>query len=682
MTNSSNQRDSLFSAVGRARRPFVLAALFLVYLVLTLFLPVLNYEFVDLDTPAQLLDNPAVHGLAWKNVTAILAGEGTTSSYYPVRSLTYALDYTIWGLNPMGFKLTNVLVHLANGLLLFRLVLRLFRRSADTLLPKSWFDASIAGFAAGIFAIHPVVVEPVAWVPGREELLMVFWTLGCFHCYLTARKRGTALGDGNRSALPWYVAATACCLFACLSNAVGAVIPLLITAWDGLTLGRRGWKRILCGTAALWLIGCLVIAKKQAVEQHDLVREMQAKQVEQIAELIEELGYGDDMSVGELPGWSQTRLMLVLNLYWKNVVSLAWPSKLAISYETVTPRVQGILLGLAALAVTLLAMWMLRKRKTALFGFLWFGLALGPASQIMTHHIHRADRFLYLPLVGLAIVIAMSLRPLSRFLGHRAMVFGGVAVGLATLLALYATSARQVRTWRNTITTWENSVRIGPKNFLAQRILADKLAKAGDYERAYRHFEEALKINAYNIQALNQFAGHLATNDDESQRDYELAIRLASWACELSQRNDPESVHTLAVVYNNYAVHLGAKGENQQAIDFYAKAIETDPGYAAPLFNLALLRNKCSDAAYRRPEEAVRLAERACRLAADPSGNELMILAMAYAQTGQADRAVATVERALTAAEASGDVTLAGTLRERLELFRGQATTVAPGPVP
>ena len=117
--------------------------------------------------------------------------------------------------------------------------------------------------------------------------------------------------------------------------------------------------------------------------------------------------------------------------------------------------------------------------------------------------------------------------------------------------------------------------------------------KEGNYEQAFQQFAAAITINASNVQALNRFAAYLATCHDTTQRDYELAIRLASWAGELCHWNDADVVHTLAVAYNNFAIELGNRGEFARAIECYQKAIERDPHYAAPLFNLALLRTAC-----------------------------------------------------------------------------------------
>ena len=112
-----------------------------------------------------------------------------------------------------------------------------------------------ATFSAGLFAVHPVVVEPVTWVAGREELLMTLGTLGCVHFHLTAR-RLERRGRQNPRAMACFFSAALCCAAACLSNAVAAVIPLLIVAWDVLTLtGPKLW-RIVGGTSALWSGAC------------------------------------------------------------------------------------------------------------------------------------------------------------------------------------------------------------------------------------------------------------------------------------------------------------------------------------------------------------------------------------------------------------------------------------------
>jgi hypothetical protein len=190
----SGAQGPVFQQPRPTRRALLLAALALACLVVAVFWPVVGFEFVDYDVSMQVVDNPHIRGLTWENLKHILTSPCVTS-YYPVRTLSFALDYQLWGLSAGGFKLTGGLLHLASVLLVFWLVLRLYGHPAAAVeSPQPRYELWLAAFSAGIFAVHPLVVEPVVWVAGREEPLM---TLGCLHFHLTARRldddRSTAL---------------------------------------------------------------------------------------------------------------------------------------------------------------------------------------------------------------------------------------------------------------------------------------------------------------------------------------------------------------------------------------------------------------------------------------------------------------------------------------------------------
>lgn len=628
----------------------LLAACALAYLVCVVFSPIVigGYEFVESEVILTVVQNPYIRGLTGENLKYIFTSRCITS-YYPIRTLTYAVDCQVWGLNPTGFKLTNGLIHLANVLLVFWLILRFVRSwsSADR-SPKAWWDVSVAALPAGIFAVHPVVVEPVVWVAGREELLMTLGALGCIHFHLTARRLGR---DGGR--LPWivacHVAAALCCAVACLSNAVAAVIPLLIVALDVLLPARpRLWK-IVCGGAPLWAIGILTLVLK---------------------------GPGHDPALtGQIGVFSAKRLMLVLNVYSQNIEALVWPRDLALFRGPLAPESfldRGVILGGIAVVLTCVLLWKLRRAKLALLGVLWFGLALGPTSQIMPHHVHRADRFLYLPLVGLAIALGVGLRPLGNALKSRLTVAGVIVMGVLCLFLLDALSAHQVQTWRNSVLVWEKCVSAAPNHYVPHRVLADSLARRGRLDRAIPHYEAALELEPSYVDALRNYASNLVTCEDERLRDDGLAIKLAERGCELTQWRDPGLRRILAMACTSRASTLKRAGRFQMAVQYYNTAVDANPYYEAALLNLSFLLATCNDDELRDPETAVRLAERACQLSEYRNPVNLGVLATAYAEAGRLEEAVTMAEKALQAARAAGDKGLTEELQRRLEDYRNR----------
>ncbi len=633
------------------RWPVLLALCLLICLVCGVFFPIVGYDFVNLDAYTQIANYPHIRDFSWENAKQIFTSRHI-SSYYPVRTLSFAVDHHLWGLNAGGFKLTNGLIHLANVFLVFWLILRTFRcPDASGASAMTWWDAAAAAFGAGIFAVHPLVVEPVTWVSGREELLMTLGALGSVHFHVTAR-RLEARGASATSRLACHAGTVLCCVAACLSNAVAAVIPLLITAWDLLMLTRPKGRRLLGATAPLWAIAAATIAIKKLGRSHH---------AEVIAEAFS-------------PEW----LMSISKLYWTNLKAIFWPQDLALSYEWVRPTGfldVEVVLGASAVVLTCVALWMLRRWPPALFGLLWFGLALGPTSQVLPHYVARADRFLYLPLVGLAILAAAGVKPLGRFLQRRGAIVAVPATGVLVLLLLGMVAGQQVQVWRSRIAVWENCLRQSPNNYMAHRFLGDEFTRVGEYDEAYVHYKESLRLNTENKRALSNFARMLLTRNDREQGDCDLALRLSQVACELTKWSDPEMLRTLAMAYNSQAVELTAGQQYERAIDCYQRAIETDPEYVDPLFNLALLLAMCDDERLRRPDEAVHLAQRACEMADSADANQWMILAAAYAQAGSSDSAIRTMEKAAQLAEDAGDLQHAGLLRGQLQMYRNQVST-------
>ncbi len=612
------------------QNPEFFASAFLVYLVCTAFYPILESDFLLIDVRDQVIENPHIQGLSPENLKHIFTSRSITS-YYPVRSLTYAIDHQIWGLNATGYKLTNGLLHLTNVLLLFWLLMRFLRHPVSPQrVDEKWWNTVVATFAAGIFALHPLTAEPVAWVAGREELLMVLGILGCFHFHLSAR---TAWAEAkSRRAMACHFGAAFFCVLACLSNAVAAVTPALLTAWDLLTLERPKFGKIVRGTLALWLVGTITIVVKLLGPEATITRQ-----------------------VSMTPAG---RLDVVLNVYWLNLKTFLWPADLAFRYPNLTPDgllSSGVVLGAAAICLTCLAFRVFRRQKLVIFGLLWCAVAMAPSAQIMPHHLHRADRLLYLPLAGLAIALAAGIIPARNALRNHAAVAAVIAAGVLGLVALNARCVRQVRAWRDDVSVCENSVRVSPDDGPTRCALADSLTAYGQFDRAVQAYREAMRLDPDSAMPMVNFGWLLATCPDEQFRDFHQAIELAERGCELDPDDNPAFRHSLTTVYCAYAEELTDRREFGQIAEYYRKALAVDPDCQRALLQLAELLAFHDDPQLRDPEEAVRLAERACQLSEGVDPANLMLLAQIYAEMNRFQEAADTAARALRMAQDVND---------------------------
>jgi tetratricopeptide (TPR) repeat protein len=187
-----------------------------------------------------------------------------------------------------------------------------------------------------------------------------------------------------------------------------------------------------------------------------------------------------------------------------------------------------------------------------------------------------------------------------------------------------------------------------------------------------------MRLRPDRVATLNRYARQLASCRDTELRDYDLAIRLATRACELTQWKNPTVRSTLAMAYGTFAESLAARGEFERAIENYRKALKANPEDVISLFDLALLLATCRDRELRDPGEAIRLAEQACELTehSDPVG--LMILAAAYAEAGQFETAITTIHKALRLAEAADNAPLVEELRYRLKRYQNGTAELEP----
>ncbi len=550
-------------------------ALVLAAAVWAVFWPVLGHGFVGYDEQGQIVENPLIRSLSPPALVRMFTQRSDTS-YYPVRLLSLAVDYAVWGLDPTGYHLTNLLLHTANALLLYGLVLRLLRRRRRPDSPDrasraggGVWPAVAAALGAGLFALHPVVVEPVVWTGAREEVLMVFGALVCVHLHLSGR-RLAARGGRTAGVVACHAGAVLGCVIACGSSAVGAAVPLIVTAWDLLARRRPRWWRLVAADAPLWAVGAATIVLKVT---------------EPVSASAAELRTG--LSISQ-------RLLVAVNLYPMNLRAVLWPDRLSTQYPWRVP--QGlldpwVLWGLAAIAGTVAAGVLLRRRRAGaalVAGLAWFVLGLAPSSQLVPHHIYRADRFLYLPLVGLAVLAGAGLERLRR----RVLRGAAAAAGVAVLSVWGVLAAGEVPVWRDSLSLFGRALEIDPTNTGAHYNLGVTYAGKKQYRKAIEHYKRALEVHPGYLAVLNNLGGVLL---DTGRPDQAVAY------LERAVRIDPS--------YLNARVNLGnaliAAGRDAEAAHHLRHALTLDPDDVQARHNLANLLAKHgqlgrAEAHYRR----------------------------------------------------------------------------------
>ena len=626
---------------GSFHWPVFLGAIFLVMLVAVVFFPVPGFQFIDYEVPGLVIRNPYVHSITYAHLRHIFTSPCPTG-YYPARTLWLAVDYQLWGPTPFGYKLTNLLIHLANVLAVFWLLLRL-KEPLGPAMPSvsTWHDVFPAALSAGLFAVHPVVVEPVAWVAGRGELSTALGTLACLHFHVTAR--GLRRRGGSSLAV-WgnHAGAAACCGIACLAGVAGVVVPVLVTLWDLLAPDRPRSGAIVRSTAVLWLIGAAFILLRMA-------------------------GPHGGPILGEAPLASADRLWLVLGTYWLNVKAIFWSGGSALILPPVELRgffdAHVVLGGLSA-GLTCLLMWVSKRQKAILLGLVWFLLTLGPVCQIIPQDVHLADRHLYLPLVGMAMAAVASVRYLREILDGRIATAGIVATAAAVLVVLSMAAAGQVRTWKSSITVFENCLKVAPDNALARWALSQQRdARATDSAASPRG-------DLDDPDALGHAAIRAATGDGRPMGDFGSAIPLARRACQLTQWNQPRYLHLLGAIYGKSAKSLADVGEFRRAASDYRIALEAKPDHLPALVQLATLLATSRDEELRNPPEAVHLARRARQLMNQPDAASLMVLAAIHAEAWEFDTAISFAEQGIELARQAGQDDLEQHLRRRLQFYQ------------
>jgi tetratricopeptide (TPR) repeat protein len=434
-----------------------------------------DYEFFQLDDKDYVTANEHVNtGLTSDNVRWALTSWDGSKYYQPATWISLQIDCQLFGLRPWGFRLTNILLHATNTVLLFWVL----RRMTGAL----WRSAMVAA----LFALHPLHVESVAWVTERKDVLSAFfWMLAV----------GTYTLYAERPSWPCYVLTLIAFALALLAKPIVVTLPFVLLLFDYWPLGR--WTRLpsrearAAGAAPtpryslLWLVA-------EKVPMFVLAAGISVLTV---------LGQENAMySLEALP--LEGRIINALVSYFEYVRQVFWPSDLAVFYpppeggwSTGRWVSAGLLLAVVTLVVTLLR----RRAPYCLVGWLWFlGMLVPNIGLVQAGMQARADRFTYLALIGLLVMLCWGIPDLlARWhQAHRFLPWFAAAV----LAGCAAFSWQQVGYWQNSITMWQHTLLVTSPNKQAHFALGLEFMARDQLSKAHEQFTAALKIDPnYNV---------------------------------------------------------------------------------------------------------------------------------------------------------------------------------------
>ncbi len=523
-------------AVARARGRWQLLLLLPLALIpLVSLWPLLQSDFVNYDDPEYVTSNLEVRqGLGWASLVRAFTMR-QVANWHPLTSLSHMADVWMFGLNPSGHHATNLLLHLANTLLLFLL----FRSLTGRAWPSAW--------VAALFAVHPAHVESVAWIAERKDLLCgAFWLATTWAYVSWVRRRGTGR----------YLAVLLLFAAGLMSKPMVVSLPLVLLLLDDWPLRRFGGE---AGLRALLRFSARAPAGP-ILEKVPLFLMAAASSI--VTFLVQRAG-GAVQSLEVFSPWARVGNALVAYVRYLRI--FFWPANLAVFYphpgSLPLAEVLGAALLLAALTAGTVA-WR-RKAPYLLVGWCWFLITLLPVIGLVQVGVQAlADRYTYIPYIGPLVAVVWGASDLASRWRPLALTLRAAACGV--LLVLSLTARAQARHWKNSETLYLHAIAVTKDNAVAQNNLGDYYNDKGRPTEALPHLWEAIRLNPkkseyyVNVGRSLMILGRIG----EAQQQFTQALRLS-----------PDN----ATALNNMARSRFLQGDVSDAITLYQAAVASAP---------------------------------------------------------------------------------------------------------
>jgi protein O-mannosyl-transferase len=692
----------------------VLICLLLAGITLGLYWPLTTHDFVSYDDGIYITENPHVNtGLNWPNI-AWAFQTGYAGNWHPLTWISHLVDVQWFGLRPGWHHLVNILFHSANTVLLFLLLNRM--------TGAIWRSA----FVAALFGWHPLHVESVAWASERKDVLSAFFfmlTVMAYVKYAAKLEIRNPKSEASskfevRNGRVYYILALVLFGLGLLSKPMLVTVTFLLLLLDFWPLRRFQFAKYNVPSATE-LQNSKTPPLRLLLEKLPFFALTIASSV---ATFMAQKGGGAVVSLKVLSFSERlANAIVACAIYLRNIF---WPANLSILYplRADIPVLAVIISIVVLLAVTAWTVLRLRSSPHLAVGWFWYvGMLVPVIGLVQVGMQQMADRYTYLPIIGVFIMVAWEVPTLSDS-GYRAKALA-LAASLILVVCLALTS-RQLGYWQNSETLFGHAAQVTKNNYVAFSNHGQALFKQGRVEEAIAEYEKAIALDstldAARLglseglmqqgkfdEAILQLTKVLELNPENSAAQLQLGIlrgrqgKYDEAIAALSEvlRRNPDDL----AAHNNLGNVLTLQGKNEEAVKHFEKAVQISPKHASAHNNLALAyknlgRTADAIAEYREairlnPEqieainnlawtlatdpnpqfrdgaEAVQLATRACELTRYQHPLALATIAAAYAESGHFDEAVSFAEQALQLAGTANP--LGGRIQAMLASFRG-----------
>jgi len=542
-----NRPDHPWRPLFDQRREWAFALL-LALGVIAAFWPALNNGFISYDDTLYITENQAVRsGLS--RASFIWAWTTThTGNWIPLTWLSLMLDSEIFGLNPGGFHLTNLLLHLANSLILFLVLKRMTGASGRSAL------------VAALFALHPLHVESVAWAAERKDVLSAFfWMLTLLAYFHYVQRPGVVR----------YILVFLFLAAGLLAKPMLVTLPFVLLLLDYWPLNRL--RPTSSGQAV-----SLIPAETRGIRPPEATLKGLVLEKLPLLALVGFLslaafkaqsagGTMADVETLSLPIRAANAAMAYVAYLGKMV----WPVKLAVFYPHPKENIScvaAITAGLFLLLMTIAAVWPGRRRRYLPVGWLWYlGTLIPVIGLVQVGRQAMADRYTYLPLIGVFILIAWGAAELTSSWKRQKIVL--TILSLIILFTLAAVTHWQAGYWKNSRTLFERALAVTSNNDIMHYNLGVILTEQGRFDEALRHYREALRIRPGYAKVHNNLGSILALRgrSKEAAEHFAKAIQNAP--------DDPTG-------YVNLGGLSALDGDIEGAMKSFRKALTLDPNFA------------------------------------------------------------------------------------------------------